>query len=102
MKINKSLLEKIDEIGDNHQSINKETPIRLDAFNISKEQKIILMCLLFSFTATGRSENVCLQFLSAEAAVCQSFSLQDYIHRTDQRSADSKIPPSCVMGGSLV
>ena len=43
MKINKSLLEKIDEIGDNHQSINKETPIRLDAFNISKEQKIILI-----------------------------------------------------------
>ncbi|MEE3034274.1 MAG: GTP cyclohydrolase I FolE [Bacteroidota bacterium] len=42
MKINK-VLEKIDEIGDNHQSASKDTPIRLDAFNLSNEQKIILI-----------------------------------------------------------
>ncbi len=43
MKINKMFLEKIDEVGDNHQSTSKNTPIRLDAFNLSNEQKIILI-----------------------------------------------------------
>ncbi|MEC8636389.1 MAG: GTP cyclohydrolase I FolE [Flavobacteriaceae bacterium] len=43
MKLDKILLKQIDEIGDQHHSNSKETPMRPDAFEISNTEKILLI-----------------------------------------------------------
>ena len=43
MKLDKILLKQIDEIGDQHHSNSKETPMRSDAFEISNTEKILLI-----------------------------------------------------------
>ncbi len=43
MKLDKILLEKIDEIGDQHLSNTKDTPLRPDAFEMSNTEKMMLI-----------------------------------------------------------
>ena len=43
MKLDKMLLEKIDEIGDQHLSNTKDTPLRPDAFEMSNTEKMMLI-----------------------------------------------------------
>ena len=40
MKINKNNIEGYDSLGDNHVGTSANTPLRLDAFNLSNEEKI--------------------------------------------------------------
>merc|ERR1712070_821287 len=40
MKINKLISDRITEVGDDHFSNNAQTPLRKDAFEMSREQKI--------------------------------------------------------------
>ena len=43
MKLDKILLEQIDEIGDQHLSNTKDTPLRPDAFEMSNTEKMMLI-----------------------------------------------------------
>lgn len=43
MKLDKILLQQIDEIGDQHLSNTKDTPLRPDAFEISNTKKVMLI-----------------------------------------------------------
>ena len=43
MKLEKILSDQIDEIGDQHQGISRETPLRSDAFEISNPEKMLLI-----------------------------------------------------------
>ena len=43
MKLEKILSDQIDEIGDQHQGISRETPLRSDAFEMSNPEKMLLI-----------------------------------------------------------
>ena len=43
MKLEKILSDQIDEIGDQHQGISRETPLRSDAFEMSNSEKMLLI-----------------------------------------------------------
>ena len=43
MKLDKILLQQIDEIGDQHLSNTKDTPLRPDAFEMSNTEKMMLI-----------------------------------------------------------
>ena len=43
MKLEKILSDQIDEIGDQHQGISRETPLRSDAFEITNPEKMLLI-----------------------------------------------------------
>ena len=43
MKLENLLSKQFDEIGDDHRSLSRETPLREDAFKISDTEKIILI-----------------------------------------------------------
>ena len=43
MKLEKLFTDQIDEIGDQHHSSSKETPMRPDAFDLSNSEKILLI-----------------------------------------------------------
>ena len=43
MKLDKLLSDQLNEIGDNHHITSRETPLRVDAFDISDNQKIELI-----------------------------------------------------------
>ena len=43
MKLEKILSDQIDEIGDQHQGISRETPLRSDAFEMSNTEKMLLI-----------------------------------------------------------
>ena len=43
MKLEKILSDQIDEIGDQHQGIYRETPLRSDAFEMSNPEKMLLI-----------------------------------------------------------
>ena len=43
MKLENLLSKQFDEIGDDHRSLSRETPLRKDAFKISDTEKIILI-----------------------------------------------------------
>ena len=43
MKLDKILLQQIDEIGDQHLSNTKDTPLRHDAFEMSNTEKMMLI-----------------------------------------------------------
>ena len=43
MKLEKILSDQIDEIGDQHQGVSRETPLRSDAFEMSNPEKMLLI-----------------------------------------------------------